>query len=107
MVGRPLKSSAPQARRIEIVQSRHIPFTTSRFRAGLEASPNDILQHLEAQRQVRNDRLQSRILVLQLLQLTNLRWQQTRIFFFQLNYVAYLSPLAADLRNRHTFITLL
>lgn len=34
VVGGPI---APQARRIETVQSRHMPFTTSRFRTGLRA----------------------------------------------------------------------
>ncbi len=95
-----LKPKSPRARRIEIVQSRHIPFTTSRFRAGLEASPNDILQHLAVHRQVRNDLLQSRILVLELLQLPYLRWQQTSIFLLPVEVGRVADPLlAADLRN--------
>ncbi len=78
------------------------------WQGGPYISPNDILQHLAVQRQIRDDFLQSRVLVLELLQLLHLRRQHAGIFFLPIEVGRLADPrLAADLGNRHTFITLL
>jgi hypothetical protein len=58
----------------------------------LKLSPNDILQHLAAQRQISDDLLLSRILVLESHQPLHLRRQHTRIFFLPVEIGRWLIP---------------
>ena len=73
-----------------------------------ELSADDVLQHLPIQSQVRHDLLQPAILVLQRLQPTHLVGQQPAIALLPVEVGRLTDPcLAADLRNRRSFLALL
>lgn len=108
MVGRPIEVQCPHRHAGSRSSDPGTCLSPSRVsEQALELSPNDILQHLAVQRQVRDDLLQPRILVLELLQLLHLRRQHARVFFLPVEIGRLTnSRLPADLRHRHTFVAL-